>query len=220
MTAPAGGIDWGEAERRQRRLDLLVAPGVVAFFAGIILLTGGFGFWTGGTAWVVVGVILALLGMTAATQSSSRAHARSSAGYRIQAALHHRVDPGPELRARADGQARYLVEVSWAGWLFLLGPLALLFSGQWERRPLAAVVGAVLVVGVAACYVGWWRARLADARRWLADPPGPSREPPPPTTAERWSTGRRGLALLAGLLLLGPAVGSRWPSRHPSDPDG
>jgi hypothetical protein len=29
MTAPAGGLDWGEAERRQRRLELLVAPGLV-----------------------------------------------------------------------------------------------------------------------------------------------------------------------------------------------
>ena len=53
----------------------------------------------------------------------------------------------------------------------------------------------------------WWRARLADARRWVADPPGPSREAPPPTTAEHWLTGRRAVALLVGLLLLGLVVG-------------
>jgi lysylphosphatidylglycerol synthetase-like protein (DUF2156 family) len=207
MTAPTGEIDWDDAERRQRRRDLLAAPALIAFFAGIVLLTGGFGFWTGGTAWVVVGVILAIIGMTAAAQSGTRARAKRSAAYRIQAAVRHHVDPGPELRARADGQARYLTKVSWAGWLVLLGPLGLLLGGQWDRRPVAAAVGAVLVVGVAAGYVRWWRARLADARRWVANPPGPSREAPPPTTAEHWLTGRRGLALLVALLLLGLVVG-------------
>jgi uncharacterized membrane protein len=180
VTGPTRGIDWGEAERRQRRRDVLAAPGLVAFFAGIVLLTERFAFWTGGSAWVAVGFILAVIGMTAAAQSSPRARARSSAGYRVQVALRHHVDPGPELRARADGQARYLTKVSWAGWLVLGGPLGLLLGGQWERRPVAAAVGAVLVVGVAAGYVRWWRARLADARRWMADPPGPSREAPPP----------------------------------------
>lgn len=207
MTAPTGEIDWEDAERRERRRDLLVAPALIAFFAGIVLLTGGFGFWTGGTAWVVVGGILAVIGMTAAAQSGTRARARRSAGYRIQAAVRHHADPGPELRARADGQARYLTKVSWAGWLVLLGPLGLLLGGQWDRRPVAAAVGAVLIVGVAAGYVRWWRARLADARRWVANPPGPSREAPPPTTAEHWLSGRRGLALLVGLLLLGLVVG-------------
>jgi hypothetical protein len=122
-------------------------------------------------------------------------------------ALRHTVDPGPELRARVDGQARYLTQVRWAGWLVLLGPLGLLLGGQWDRRPVTAAVGAVLVVGVAAGYTRWWRARLADARRWLADPPGPPREASPPTTAERWLTGRRGLALLVGLLALGMLIG-------------
>jgi hypothetical protein len=206
MTTPTGEIDWEDAERRERRRDLLVAPGLIAFFAGIVLLTGGFGFWTGGTAWVVVGGILAVIGMIAAAQSGTRARARRSAGYRIQAAMRHHVDPGPELRARADEQARHLTKVSWAGWLVLLGPLGVLLGGQWDRRPVAAAVGAVLVVGVAAGYVRWWRARLADARRWVADPPGPSREAPPPMTAGHWRTGRRGLALLVGLLLLGLVV--------------
>ncbi len=68
-------------------------------------------------------------------------------------------------------------------------------------------MGAVLVVGVAAAFVRWWRARLSDARRWLADPPGPPRDPPPPTTAERWLTGRRAAALLAGPVLLPALVG-------------
>jgi hypothetical protein len=207
MTAPTGEIDWDDAERRERRRDLLAAPGLIAFFAGIVLLTGGFGFWTGGTAWVVVGIILAVFGMTTAAQAGPRARVRRSAAYRIQAAVRHHVDPGPELRARADGQARYMVKVSWAGRLVLLGPLGLLLGGQWDRRPVAAAVGAVLVVGVAAGYVRWWRARLADARRWVANPPGPSREAPPQTTAEHWLTGRRGLALIVGLTLLALVVG-------------
>ncbi len=207
VTAPTGQIDWEDAERRERRHDLVAAPALVAFLAGIVLLTGGFGLWTGGTAWVVVGGILSVIGMTAASQSGTRARARHSASYRIQAALRHHVDPGPELRTRADGQARYLTKVSWVGWLVLLGPLGLLLGGQWDRRPVAAAIGAVLVVGVAAGFVRWWRARLADARRWVANPPGPSREAPPPTRAEHWLTGRRAVALLVRLLLLGLIVG-------------
>ncbi|MGY1621220.1 hypothetical protein ACI789_03360 [Geodermatophilus sp. SYSU D00965] len=202
MTTPTGDVDWAEAERGQRRLDLLAAPVLVAFLAGIVLLTGGFGLWTGGSAWVAVGSVLALAGMAAAAQSGPRARARRSAAYRVQVALRSHVDPGPAVRARVDGQARYLVEVRWAGWCLLLGPLGLLVAGQWDRRPVLAAVGAVLVVGVAAGYTRWWWVRVADARRWLADPPGPAREAPPPTTAERWLTGRRALLLFPGLLLL------------------
>jgi hypothetical protein len=51
------------------------------------------------------------------------------------------------------------------------------------------------------------RTRLAQARRWLADPPGPPREPAPPTAAERW-TSRWRVAAVAGVVsVTGLAVG-------------
>ena len=58
------GVDRDEAERQERRHALLAAPLVVGFFAGIVLLTGGFSFWTGGAAWVVVWGFLGLCGLT------------------------------------------------------------------------------------------------------------------------------------------------------------
>jgi hypothetical protein len=174
-------VDWDEAERRERRRALLAAPLVVGFFVGIVLLTGGFGFWSGGAAWVVVGGFLGLCGLTlSAAQLSRRQRERASAAHRIQAALRAHADPGPGLRVRTDAQARYTARTSWVVWALPLGPLSLLLDGQWDRRPVIATVGAVLVVGAAAAYVTWWRGRVADARRWLADPPGPPREAAPP----------------------------------------
>jgi hypothetical protein len=142
VSAGASEIDWHEAERRERRRDVLVTPGIVAFFVGIVLLTGGFGFWTGGVAWAIVGVFLvSLVLVSASSHLVPRLHTRTSAGYRIQAALRQHVDPGPELRARTDRQARYLAGISWAGWLVVPGLLGLLLGGQWDRRPVAAAVG-------------------------------------------------------------------------------
>jgi hypothetical protein len=207
VTTPAGEIDWADAERRERRRDLLALPVVVAFFVGVILLTGGFGFWSGGTAWAVVGAFLAfIVVMTAASHVIARLRGNTSVGYRIQAALRHHVDPGPELRTRADRQARYWAGIAWVGWGALLGPLGLLLGGQWDR-PLIASVGAVLVVGAAVGWVRWWRTRQVTAQRWLVDPPGPEREPPPLTTAERWLTGRRVAVVIGSIVILGLVVG-------------
>ncbi len=209
MSAGASDTDWQEAERRERRRDLLSAVGIVAFFVGIVLLTGGFAFWTGGEAWVAVGVVLGfILLASAASHLVRQLRTKTSAGYRIQAALRQHVDPGPQLRARTDRQARYVAGISWAGWLMLLGPLGLLLGGQWSRQPVAAAAGAILVVGVAVTYVQAWRTRTAAARRWMADPPGPPREVLPPTATQRWVTGRRGLATVVGsVLALGLILG-------------
>ena len=130
VSAGASEIDWQEAERRERRRDVLLAPGIVAFFVGIVLLTGGFAFWTGGVAWAVVGVFLvSLVFVSASSHLVPRLHTRTSAGYRIQVALRQHVDPGPDLRARTDRQARYLAGISWAGWLVVPGLLGLLLGG-------------------------------------------------------------------------------------------
>lgn len=202
MSAGASEIDWHEAERHERRRDVLVAPGIVAFFVGIVLSTGRFAFWTGGVAWAVVGVVLvSFVLVSASSHLVPRLHTRTSAGYRIRAALRQHVDPGPELRARTDRQARYLAGTSWAGWLAVPGLLGLLLGGQWDRRPVVAAVGAVLMTGSAVLYALWWRARSAAARRWVADPPGPPRVALPATAAEPWLTGRRGLAAVVGSAL-------------------
>jgi hypothetical protein len=89
----------------------------------------------------------------------------------------------------------------------LLGPLSLLLAGQWDDRPVAASVGALLVVGVAVVYGLWMRARLAQARHWLADPPGPPREPAPPTAVERWTSGWRVAAVVGAVFVMGLAAG-------------
>jgi hypothetical protein len=208
MSAPAAGIDWDDAERHERRRDLLLAPGLVAFFVGLVLLTGGFAFATGGAAWAVVGALLAfVLLMSAASHLSPRLRARNAPGYRIQAALRLHADPGPGLRSRADQQALYLAGSGWVGWLIPFGPLGVLIGGQWER-PVTAATGAVLVVGAAAAGTRWWRGRVRAARRWLADPPGPSREAPTPTRRMRWVTGRRAVLTIVGSsLALGLVIG-------------
>lgn len=208
MTAPAGEIDWDEAERRERRHDLLGLPGIAAFFVGMVLVTGGVGFLTGGAAWAVVGGVLAFIVlMTAASQLIPRLRANTSGGYRIQIALSQHIDPGPEWRARTDRQARYLAGVTWLRWAAPIAPLAFLLDGQWDR-PVAAAAGTVLLVGAVSAWMLWWRRRVLAARRWLADPPGPAREALPPTTAERWLTGRRGLATIVGsALALGLIIG-------------
>ncbi|CAA9223781.1 MAG: hypothetical protein AVDCRST_MAG52-640 [uncultured Blastococcus sp.] len=197
-----GEIDWDEAERRERRRDLLLGvPGIAAFFVGLVLVTESVGFLTGGAAWAAVGVLLTfLLLMTAAFQLIPRLRAISSGGYRIQIALSRHIDPGPEWRARTDRQARYVAGVTWFGWAALIAPLAFLLNGQWNR-PVAAAAGTVLLVGAVSAWTLWWRRQLLAARRWLADPPGPAREALPPTTAERWLTGRRGPAIIAGSAL-------------------
>ena len=208
MSAPADGLDWDAAERRERRRDLLTAPLLVGFLAGIVLLTGGFGLWTGGAAWTGVGVLLALAGLALSTSQLSRQQGdRLAAAYRIQAALRTHADPGPELRRRADAQARYTARTAWVGWALPLGLLGVLIGGDWDRRPVAASVGAALVVGVAASYTLWMRARLAQARRWLADPPGPPREAAPPATAERWTTGRRAAVVVGSVTVLAVMAG-------------
>ena len=198
MSGPARGIDWVEAERRELRRELLGFLGLAAFFVGMVLVTGGVGFATGGGAWAVVGVLLAFfLLMSAISRLTPRLRTKSSDGYRIQVALRQRIDPGPELRARTDRHARYMAGIAWVVWVVPLGPLDFLLDGRWNR-PAAAAAGTVLLVGATSAWMLQVRRQVLAARRWVAEPPGPPREALPPTTAERWLTGRRGLAVLMG----------------------
>ena len=63
------------------------------------------------------------------------------------------------------------------------------------------------MVGAAVGWVRWWRSRQVTARHWLADPPGPEREPPSLTTAERWLTGRRLAVVVGWIIVLGSVIG-------------
>jgi hypothetical protein len=152
VSAPAD-FDWDEAERRERRRDLLAAPVLVGFFAGIVLLTGGFGFWTGGAAWTAIGGFLGLAGLAlSVSQSSRRQRERVSAAYRAQARCAPTPTPGAELRRRADVPTRYTARTSWVVWALPVGPLGLLIGGDWSTRPVAASIGAALVDGAAVAY--------------------------------------------------------------------
>lgn len=114
---------------------------------------------------------------------------------------------GRDVTGRADRQARHTARTANIAWLALLGPLSLLVGGDWATRLAAASAGAALVVGAAALYGSWLHARVRHARRWLADPPGPPRDAPPETRAERWLTGRRVVLAVVGGLVLGLLTG-------------
>jgi hypothetical protein len=81
VSAGTSGIDWHEVERHERRGDMLVAPGMITFFVGIVLLTGGFACSTGGVAWAVVRVFLSCVVLVSASvHLIRRLHTSTSAG--------------------------------------------------------------------------------------------------------------------------------------------
>lgn len=203
MTAPTDEVDWAAVERRARRLNWWGIRLVPMWFAAILLLTGDLGFWDGRDAWIALTVYAALfLALVAATQWVPAWRRRAAAGSRQLYALRHHVDPGPGLRAKTDTLARRVVASRWVVWTAPFVLLALLPGGEWDH-PARAVPGAVVLVGLIATYVVFMRGRVRAAQRWLADPPGPAREPEPPTRLERWTTGRRLVLLGVGLVVLG-----------------
>jgi hypothetical protein len=204
----AGAVpDWSGSVRRLRREELVAAPAGALFFAGLVLLTGRFGFWEGARAWVAAGAGLALAWSVVAVVALTGGRDRWRSGHLVQAALRLHADPGPELRERADAQAGHLVEVRHVGWLTLAGPLFLLAAGQWAQAPGRAAAGAVVVVALGAAYCVFWRRRVADAQRWVATPPGPPRPAPPTSAAIRWARPARVLLVVLGVLVLGVVAG-------------
>ncbi|MDP5183010.1 hypothetical protein QOZ88_10195 [Blastococcus sp. BMG 814] len=183
-------------------------PGVALLFACLVTLQGRWAVWEGAAAWVAIGVLTAivLIGQLVVLLSP-RLRARSAGAHRIGHALRHRLDPGPELRERADVRARYQAGVGWLVWFVPLGPAGLPLGARWDR-PVSTVPAALLVAGGAVGFVVWWRRRVEEARRWLADPPGPPREVPPPGRVERWSTRpRTALLAVAAVLVIGLLAG-------------
>jgi len=190
VTEQADQLDWTEAERQARRSAVWSVLLAAVFFGSVVLLTGGFAFWEGRAAWIAVGlfvapmVVLQVVGLVRSRTSERTRHA-----LRFRYALLHRVDPGPGLRERVDVYARQLSTLGWLAWIFPLTPLSFLGAGRWDR-PLVAVPAALVLVGISVAFAVWWRRSTVAARAWVADPPGPPREVPPPTRRERWGSGR------------------------------
>jgi hypothetical protein len=204
-------VDWSAVERDARRSAVWAVVGFAAFFASLVPLTGGFAFWEGRTAWIVVGLFVAAgIVLQVALLLRSRTSERAARNLRFRYALLHRVDPGPGVREKVDLAARQLSTVGWLWWVFPLTPVSFLLQGRWDR-PLVALPAAVVLVGAVVAFVLWWRRSAAAARRWVADPPGPHRAVPPPSRRERWVSGRRlvwvfvavfALAVLGSLVLV------------------
>ena len=194
-------VDWDEAERHGRRTDLLAAPLFGLLFASMVLLNGGeFAFVGGTAAWLVAAVpVLVVLLIIALQQTVTSMRARAAAGHRLQYALREHVDPGPQLRTRLDVHARYLASVSWSVWVFPLPVVVLLLAARWDRPATTVPAAAVLLV-LTIAFAIYWRRMILAAQRWVADPPGPPREVPPPGRAERWTTGLRPLIVIAGIV--------------------
>jgi hypothetical protein len=156
VTEQTPDVDWAEVERRGRRRNLLGFVIVPAFFGGTVLLTGRFAFWEGAAAWVALGGFLVLtLGVAVVMLATPRLRARTGESVRMQYALRHHVDPGPDFRERTDAYARGMAVTGWLGWAFPLVLVTYFVQAQWDR-PLLAVPSALVLVAAVVAYVLWW----------------------------------------------------------------
>ena len=200
-------VDWAAVEQRGRRQELLIVPLLAAWFGSWAAVTGRFIGWEGAGAWrALAAYVVAFLVLLAVQRRMPRLRRTAAVGQRVQYALRHHVDPGPDVRGRADVFARRQARLRWVVWASPLAPLAVLAGGRWER-PELAVPGAVVFVAVTAVWARFLYRQWRDAVRWVADPPGPVRDVPPPTPVEIWTGGKRLWLVVGGLLLLAVAVG-------------
>jgi hypothetical protein len=187
MTTAA--VDWREVERRSRAREPIGVLLIGAVFIGWAASTDHLVGVAGTAKWLLVGgYLLCLVGMLAASRLHPRLRTNAAAGHRMQYALRHHVDPGPELRERLDQQAAYLDRIVWfRWWVVFLIPAGYLMSARWDR-PLVTVPAAIVVVGVVAWAAIHLRRTYAAAKRWVADPPGPARQMPSLAGWQRWAS--------------------------------
>ena len=178
-------VDWAAIERRGRRLQWWALPAypllVVAYgtAAGWEDLLGGALLWGAAAVALLGAAALVLVGRR------PRRRARTAEAQRIQHALQHHLDPGPELRERADRQARTFARTPWLGATYplLAGTLAL--SADWSH-PARTGIALAVVTGLFLALSVWWTRQARAARRWLADPPGRTQPLPPANSVMAW----------------------------------
>ena len=202
----AAEVDWADVERRGRWHNWLALPAVPLFFGAVVLLTGKYAFWEGSAAWLAVGafIVFAVV-MQVLSLAVPRMRTRAAESFRIQYALRHRIDPGPDLRDKTDRYAAQMAGNAWIVWLFPWWPVALLFTARWDS-PARTVSAVVVIVACAVAITVWWRRQTGAARRWVADPPGPARELAAPGRWARWLSGRHLLWLMLGIVVATAAV--------------
>jgi hypothetical protein len=202
-------VDWDDVETRARRRELLAVPVLLAVLGALFGLMGRFAFWEGRAAWIALAVYAGLFVVTlAVSRMRPELRDRQRGAYRLQHAVAHHVDPGPELRDKADALVRRLLALSWSRWwIYLVIPVGPLLTARWGR-PLLTVPCALVVVSATVALALAMRRSQLTARRWAESPPGPPREIGPPVGWERWLTARRtGLVLLV-LFLVAVAGGT------------
>ena len=181
MTGSTGAIDWEVVERRAGRRELLAVPVLLAVLGALFGLLGRFAFWEGRAAWIALAVYAggcAVLLVVGRTRPGMRR--KQGDGYRIQHAVTHHLDPGPELREKADAVVRRLLALSWFRWWIYLGiPVGPLLMARWDRPLLTVPCALVVVTATVALALAMRRSQL-NARRWAGSPPGPEREIGPP----------------------------------------
>ena len=160
-TAPA--VDWAAAEREAHRRQWCEFGVVLLVLATVLALDDGIGGWRGGWPWAALaGVVVLFAGLQVAPRWVPRLRAQRSDVLRVQHALRAHVDPGPRLRTKVDLAARRTAGSSRVIWLWPVPVASLLLQGQWHR-PLVAVPAAVVLVGLVAALVPYWRGRCRTA---------------------------------------------------------
>ena len=191
---------------RSTRATLAPVGYLTAWSAGILLRDGD-GVSGAGDLLVVVGCGGALLAAVAVRVVPAwRPHLRSWAA-QLQA-LRDRSDPGPGLREKTDALARQHAPLAWATWLWPFLGVTQVLAADWDH-PVRATVATALFTAAGVTGALNHRRLVRSSRRWLADPPGPARDPDTAETVrpDGWATGRRLVLLVAGALVVGVVVG-------------
>ncbi|WP_104526234.1 hypothetical protein [Blastococcus atacamensis] len=190
QSAPEEQVDWAAAERRARARQPVVLLVLLGLIGGIYALTGQFLLPGRAGLLLAAAYVLGFVVLLAVARLHPRLRERTAQGYRVQHALRHRLDPGPGAREKADRLAMQTVGIVWMRW-WLLPPLVAvgpLVGAPWDR-PLVAVPGALALLAGVLAWALQYRRLWLDARRWVADPPGPAREMPDLPTWVRWLGG-------------------------------
>lgn len=192
-TVHGNAVDWDAAVGRERRREVLLSlTGFVAFPALAVLRFDDWRLFNGGVGLAVV----AALGTAAWT--FHRVRTGRTDRYRALHALRAHADPGPGLRTQSDELARQQAPNRYVFWLVPGALLLQAVPGRWDEPMVALPAAAVLVACLLPLTVDQYRLGRA-AKRWLDDPPGPSRGDEPgwvPPPRKQWASSRGQIVLV------------------------